>query len=98
MKLFGILGLLVIFAGVAAIARAQNAQASGKDATETDPFLWLEDVHGARAIGWVKAENAKTLAVLQTDPRFAALHAQALRIAQAEDRIPAPTIIDGQVY
>jgi prolyl oligopeptidase len=98
MKLFGILGLLVIFAGLAAIARAQNAPASGESATETDPFLWLEDVHGARAIAWVKAENAKTLAVLQTDPRFAALHAQALRIAQAEDRIPAPTIIDGQVY
>ena len=98
MKLFGILGLLVIFAGIAAIARAQNAPASGDGATETDPFLWLEDVHGARAMAWVKAENAKTLAVLQTDPRFAALHAQALRIAQAKDRIPAPTIIDGQVY
>ncbi len=98
MKLFGILGLLVIFAGIAAIARAQNTPASGKGGTETDPFLWLEDVHGARAIAWVKAENAKTLAVLQTDPRFAALHAQALRIAQAKDRIPAPTIINGQVY
>jgi prolyl oligopeptidase len=98
MKLFGILVLLGVFAGLAAIARAQNAPASGEGAAETDPFLWLEDVHGARAIAWVKAENAKTLAVLQADPRFAPLYAQALAIAQAEDRIPAPQIIDGQVY
>jgi prolyl oligopeptidase len=98
MKLFGMLVLLAAFAGFAAIARAQNAPANGESATETDPFLWLEDVHGARAITWVKAENAKTLAVLQADPRFAALYAQALTIAQAQDRIPAPAIIDGRVY
>jgi len=98
MKLFGMLVLLAVFAGLAAIASAQNAPASGEGAAETDPFLWLEDVHGARAITWAKAENAKTLAVLQADPRFAALYAQALAIAQAEDRIPAPQIIDGQVY
>ena len=98
MKLFGMLAVLAVFAGFAAIARAQNAPANGEGATETDPFLWLEDVHGARAITWVKAENAKTLAVLQADPRFAPLYAQALTIAQAQDRIPAPQIIDGQVY
>jgi prolyl oligopeptidase len=98
MKLFGILVLLAVFAAFAAIARAQNAPANGEGAAETDPFVWLEDVHGARAITWVKAENAKTLAVLQADPRFAPLYAQALTIAQAQDRIPAPQIIDGQVY
>ena len=35
-----------------------------------DPYLWLEDVHGARAMAWVRDENAKTLAVLQRDPLF----------------------------
>jgi prolyl oligopeptidase len=98
MKLFGMLVLLAVFAGLAAIARAQNAPADGEGAAEADPFLWLEDVNGARAMTWVKAENAKTLAVLQTDSRFAPLYAQALEIAQAEDRIPEPTIITGQVY
>jgi len=97
-KLLGMLVLLAVFAGLAAIARAQNAQQGGESAAETDPFLWLEDVHGARAITWVKAENAKTLAVLQADPRFAALYAQALTIAQAPDRVPAPAIIAGQVF
>ena len=29
-------------------------------AASADPFLWLEDVNGAKAMDWVKAENAKT--------------------------------------
>ncbi len=68
-------------------------------ATEaSDPFLWLEDVHGARAIEWVKAENAKTLAVLQQDPHFAGFYAAAVAIGEAKDRIPYPQIIGGRVY
>ncbi|MBV9103201.1 MAG: hypothetical protein JO060_06390, partial [Candidatus Eremiobacteraeota bacterium] len=49
----------------------------------SDPFLWLEDVHGARALTWVKSENAKTLSVLQRDPRFGTLYEQALKIDEA---------------
>ena len=49
-----------------------------------DPYLWLEDVHGTRAMAWVKAENAKTLAVLKNDPNFAGLYADALKIAAGE--------------
>ena len=64
----------------------------------SDPFLWLEDVHGARAMAWVRAENAKTLHVLQNDPNFAGLYADALTIAQAKDRIPAPQFIGQEVY
>lgn len=63
-----------------------------------DPYLWLEDAHGARAMEWVKAENAKTLGVLEADPRFAGLQADALLIAQAADRIPAPEFLGGQIY
>lgn len=86
------------------------AGASPTDATQTtvakapaqtstdDPFLWLEDVHGTRAMDWVKAENAKTLSVLESDPHYAGLYADALKIAQAEDRIPFPTYIQGQIY
>jgi prolyl oligopeptidase len=63
-----------------------------------DPFLWLEDVHGARAMAWVHAENAKTLRVLQNDPNFAGLYADALQIAEAKDRIPVPEFIAGTIY
>ena len=67
-------------------------------AAAPDPFLWLEDVVGARATAWVKAENAKTLGVLQGDPRYAGLYADALKIAEAKDRIPAPELIGDEVY
>jgi prolyl oligopeptidase len=67
-------------------------------AADPDPFLWLEDVNGARATAWVAAENAKTLGVLQSDPRYAGLYADALKIAEAKDRIPAPELIGDQVY
>jgi prolyl oligopeptidase len=77
-------------------ASAQTVTQSG--AAAGDPFLWLEDVHGARAMAWVEAENAKTLAVLQTDPNFPGLYADALKIAQAKDRIPTPEFIARQVY
>jgi prolyl oligopeptidase len=63
-----------------------------------DPFLWLEDVHGARALEWVKAENAKTLAVLENDPVYGNVDADALKLAQAQDRIPTPAFIHADVY
>ncbi|MEO8139753.1 MAG: prolyl oligopeptidase family serine peptidase [Gemmatimonadota bacterium] len=66
--------------------------------TAADPFIWLEDREGARALAWVKAENAKTLGVLKKDPRFAGFYTQALRIGEASDRIPYPTIINGRAY
>jgi prolyl oligopeptidase len=56
-----------------------------------DPFLWLEDVQGKRALEWVKAQNAKTLAVLEKDPRFETFHQEAL------DRIPTPDLRAGGV-
>jgi prolyl oligopeptidase len=63
-----------------------------------DPYLWLEQVDGQRAMDWVRAENAKTAAVLEKDPRYPVLYREALTIAQAKDRIPMPTVIGGQVY
>jgi prolyl oligopeptidase len=49
-------------------------------------------------MAWVQAENEKTLAVLEKDPRYAQLYAEALAIAEAEDRIPEPSVIGGAVY
>ncbi len=49
-------------------------------------------------MAWVRAENAKTLRVLQNDPNFAGLYADALKIAQAKDRIPAPEFVAQAIY
>ena len=56
----------------------------------TDPYIWLEDVEGDRAMEWVRAHNAHSLGLLQGDPRYETLHQQALEIVQSQDRIPSP--------
>ncbi len=80
-----------------AVAGAEAA-ATPATATSDDPYLWLEQVDGTRAMGWVRAENARTEAVLDKDPRYAVLYREALAIAQAKDRIPRPSLIGGRVY
>jgi prolyl oligopeptidase len=71
---------------------------AGAAAEPADPFLWLEQVDGPRAMQWVRAENQKTTHVLERDPRFAKLHADALALVQSKDRLPAAQLIDGDVY
>jgi prolyl oligopeptidase len=46
---------------------------------------------------WVHAQNDKTLAVLEKDPRYTGFYADALAIAEAKDRIPAPDILGGEI-
>ena len=67
-------------------ADASGAGFATSDAT--DPWLWLEEVEGERAMEWVRAHNERSLGVLQGDPRYARLHAEALEIVQSRDRIP----------
>jgi prolyl oligopeptidase len=66
--------------------------------TPEDPFIWLEQVESPRSLQWVEAENARTAQVLETDPRYEALHQAALKIVDAEDRIPTPAFRAGRVY
>ncbi|MEZ5668887.1 MAG: hypothetical protein R3F55_15890 [Alphaproteobacteria bacterium] len=61
---------------------------SPQDTPADDPYLWLEEIEGARALEWVRARNAESLKVLEGDPRFAPIHADARAIHTADDRIP----------
>jgi prolyl oligopeptidase len=65
---------------------------------DEDPFLWLEQKDGAKALAWVKAQNARTLDVLEKSPNYAGLYASALQIVQSSDRIPYPNYLHGAVY
>ena len=67
----------------AAEARTPLAEL-GKD----DPYLWMEEIEGTRAMDWAKAQNARTLPVLQGDARYADLESKALAILNAKDRVP----------
>jgi prolyl oligopeptidase len=63
-----------------------------------DPFLWLEDIHGARAMEWVKAQNANTTAVLQTDADYRTDYDAILKIMDATDRIPFGSLDHNYVF
>lgn len=77
---------------------ADTAQTSGKPAAEArtplselgkdDPYIWMEEIEGTRAMDWAKAQNARSLPVLQGDPRYADLESKALAILNAKDRVP----------
>jgi prolyl oligopeptidase len=43
-------------------------------ADTTDPYLWLEDMAGERALNWVRARNAESESLLEAEPGFAAMY------------------------
>jgi prolyl oligopeptidase len=57
------------------------------DAPDDDPYLWLEEIDGERALAWVEAENAATLARFG-DARFAADRDILTSIFDRPDNIP----------
>jgi len=86
------LGVLVWSLAVMGGAMAGEASAVTTRAHEVpelaDPYLWLEDVHGQKSVEWVKAQNARSTAVLRADPDFQSDYDAILKVMDAADRIP----------
>jgi prolyl oligopeptidase len=95
--LASLLAVVIGTAGLIPVAQPADA-APAMTQSSDDPYIWLEDVSGPRSLAWVEAENKRSLAVLEGDPRYATLHAEALALAQAKDRIPNPEFLNGDVY
>ena len=81
--------LLVSLAGGRPAQGADGTETNQMQTDSTDPYLWLEDIHGARAMEWVTAQNAKSSAVLKTDPDYQKDFDAILKVLDAADRIPA---------
>jgi prolyl oligopeptidase len=88
--------LILLACSVAFLPTRASGQATTADTT--DPYVWLEEMHGTRAMAWVNAENAKTMAVLEKDPRFEGIYNAALAMAQAKDRLPYVNYLNGELY
>jgi len=87
----------LLLAGLLALtgaAEAQDAPAPPAD----DPFTWLEEIQGERALAWARNENTRTLGELQGDARYQANYDRALEILQARDRIPVVTMRPDGLY
>jgi len=83
-----------------ALAASAAVMLAGQVAAQdtSDPFTWLEDIEGARALDWARAENARSLPILESDPRFAPMRAEARAILTSPARIPIGSIHNGAVY
>lgn len=57
-------------------------------AADDDPYLWLEDVQGERALAWVRERNAQSQAQLTAQAAYAPLRQRLLAMLDASDRIP----------
>ena len=67
------------------------AAAGGACAEKPDPYLWLEEVGGEKALAWVNQQNELALKELQAQPGYDALHERLKTILNAKERIPFVT-------
>ena len=65
---------------------------------DNDPYVWLEDVQGEKALAWVEEQNAESLAYLESLPTFEPLNEQNLENYNSDDRIARPSIRGDYVY
>ncbi len=86
-------------------AFAQQTSAAAEPTAEApmpplppDKYLWLEDQHGARAMAWVRAEDTRSLKIIEAEPYFASYYAEALRISESPDRLPIPQQRGDEIY
>ncbi len=63
-----------------------------------DPWLWLEDVGGDRALAWVRERNAESQGELGARPEYAELKPRLRAALDASDRIPAISRAGAFVY
>ncbi|RCS56055.1 S9 family peptidase [Bremerella cremea] len=63
------------------------AQSAAETSSE-DPNIWLEEVTGEKALDWVKAQNAESIAALTNSEGFQQLNDQILKILDSNERIP----------
>ncbi|MEM9496040.1 MAG: prolyl oligopeptidase family serine peptidase [Pseudomonadota bacterium] len=81
------------------LAAASMVVASGATVqAQEDPYLWLEEVEGERALDWVRAQNDASLGELEGDPRFDALYQEALAVLTSDARLALGGVHNGHVY
>src|ERR1700685_4195465 len=86
----GSVAMLMTIAAVTAGLGGLQARAQQASREQSDNYTWLEDIHGERPMAWVKAENARTAAVIENDTHFSPLEAEALEVLESPDRLPGP--------
>jgi len=90
---------LLMTAGLAAtVSGAAHAQEAAPVTDPSDSYAWLEGVEDAKALQWVRGENAKTQAELATTPEFKKLEGEILAILDSDAKIPGVEKIGDYYY
>jgi prolyl oligopeptidase len=87
MKTFLLLATLIVL--------APHAMSQPKP---TDPYLWLEDVQGERALAWVRERNAATETLLTARPGFEARKQAIREVLDSREQIPYVQRRGDQLY
>lgn len=86
----------MIRASFAALALSCSLTAVAAAAPQDDdPYLWLEDIEGAKALDWVKKENAATDKLITGRPGFEADRKRAREILDDDRQIAMPGEVMG---
>jgi len=65
---------------------------------EDDPYLWLEEIQGEKAMAWVKEQNQRTVSELEAVPEFKGSVERFLNILDSREKIPYPSLRGKYVY
>ncbi len=79
--------LLTACATLLAIQVAHASPAAPASGT-TDPYLWLEKTHSARAMQWVHQQNARTQKTFADSAQFERTRKRILEVLDSDARIP----------
>lgn len=86
-RICGLCSVLIVFASTA------HAATNGDD-----PYIWLEDVEGEKALAWVEEQNKVSIPHLEALPTFEPLRARNLEIYDSEEKILTPGLRGEFVY
>ncbi len=84
----------------------ESVKSAGVEATRTstaaaaaaDPYLWLEEVEGAKPLEWAKARNTEARAKLADNDAFRTLEGDILAILDSDAKIPMVDKIGPHFY
>jgi prolyl oligopeptidase len=97
-RLFSLLVVTPLLAPLALAPDPSTAQQAATAQDVDDPYVWLEDIEGERAMEWVLAENERTRQLLQALPYYRDLYEGALDVLTSTDRIAYPSIHGDLLY
>jgi prolyl oligopeptidase len=75
-------------AGGAEVTKFPSGVVLEDSPTVEDPYLWLEEVTGERALAWVRGQNALSTNELGSFPDFETIRRRLLSILDSKEKIP----------